>query len=60
MRGLGYIGKLITNFIGLMTALRTEVTRTGTMANQMTKEMLRIVGIFWEMVNGMTYRAQTP
>ena len=60
MGGLGCIGKLITNFIGLMATLRREIIRSGTMANQMTVKALRIVGISYAaiMVHGMTYLAQ--
>ena len=60
MDGLGCIGKLITNFIGLMTALRREIIRTGTMASQTTVEATRIVLILQEatlMEHGMTYLA---
>ena len=55
MDGLGCIGKLITNFIGLMTALRREIIRGGTMASQV--EVGRIVCISEEaslMEHGMT------
>ena len=45
MDGLGCIGKLISNFIGLMTALRREIIRSGTMASQMV-EAARVVLIF--------------
>ena len=61
MDGLGCIGKPITNFIGLMTALRREIIRGGTMANQV--EAWRIVGILEEAnlrENGMTILAQIP
>ena len=58
MGGLGCIGrKLITIFIGLMTAPRMEVIRTGTKANQLTVEARRIVCIFEEAtlkIIGMT------
>ena len=57
MDGLGCIGKLITNFIGLMAALRREIIRSGAMATQVTVEAQRIVCIFQEptmMENGMT------
>jgi len=60
MDGLGCIGKLITNFIGLMTALRREIIRSGTMASQITVEATRIVLILEETTlveNGMTYLA---
>ena len=43
--GLGCIGELIANFIGLMTALGKEIIRSGTMANQMTLMARRIVGM---------------
>ena len=63
MDGLGCIGKPITNFIGLMAALRREIIKGGTMANQVTKEAGRIVGILEEATlreNGMTILAQIP
>ena len=58
MDGLGCIGKLITNFIGLMTALRREIIRGG--ANTSQVEVGRIVCILEEatlMEHGMTYLA---
>ena len=61
MGGLGCIGKPITNFIGLMTVLRREIIRGGTMANQV--EAWKIVGILEEATlgeNGMTFLAQIP
>ena len=44
MDGLDCIGgKLITNFIGLMAALK--IIRSGTKANGDTEDFLRIVGV---------------
>ena len=63
MGGLGCIGKPITNFIGLMAALRREIIRGGTMANPMTGEARRIVGILEEATlreDGMTLLAHIP
>ena len=54
MDGLGCIGKVIINFIGLMTDLQKEIIESGTMANQMTVEVARIVCILTLMGNGMT------
>ena len=54
MDGLGCIGKVIVNFIGLMTDLQKEIIESGTMANQMTVEVARIVCILTLMGNGMT------
>ena len=57
MDGLDCIGKMITNFIGLMAALRREIIRNGTTVNQMTVEATKIVCIFLReatLENGMT------
>ena len=55
----------MANFIGLMTALRREIIRSGAMANQMTVEAMRIVENLyetamstWKKENGMTNLAQ--
>ena len=55
----------MVNFIGLMTALRREIIRSGAMANQMTVEAMRIVWNLyetamgtWKKDNGMTNLAQ--
>ena len=63
MGGLGCIGKPITNFIGLITALRREIIRGGKSANQITMKAGRIVVILEEASlgeNGMTVLAQIP
>ena len=44
--GLGCIGELIRNCIGLMAALRREIIISGRMASQITMEARRIVLIF--------------
>ena len=57
MDGLGCIGKLIANFIGLIAALWREIFRIGNDANQVMVEAIRIVCISKEATlveNGMT------
>ena len=57
MDGLGCIGKLIKNFIGLIAALWKEIFRIGKDANQVKVEAIRIVCISKEATlveNGMT------
>ena len=61
MDGLGCIGKLITNFIGLIAALWREILRNGAEENQ-RKEEMRIVCILWKrplVANGITEIALT-
>ena len=63
MDGLGCIGKLITNFIGLMAALRREIFRSGGVANQVTLAAWKIVWFLEEatlMENGVTEFALWP
>ena len=65
MDGLGCIGKLMTNFIGLIAALRGETLATGPEANQVKVAAMRIVCILRKTTlveNGMTEYAltQTP
>ena len=61
MDGLGCIGKLIKNFIGLIAALWREILRNGAEENQ-KKEKMRNVYILWEsemVANGITEIALT-